>query len=616
MLYNSPAFWRESRSFRHPKKSRLWHRRSEWILLLTLAAFPFGNVVADDAPFGIYSGECTLNNEPTRVELEIVRNENYTAGITMTGGFKDVRELRRRGDRTPPKTERKFQFRASDPSETFGGWFAVELTEEGGQLKGTLTFRPKDSRHQQPVTQQPPPSVALTLSRSSSGENQANKSPGAEAEAPKVVTPGEITGVYDGAFSISKRQFSSQLQLKKESADKLSGVLSFSATASDAETLGSFKLKGSYNPANNNFALSSDGELTTSGGVILAKMNGSFDSASGEIRAQVSPDDGVLELTRNTEKTAELQAKIAGAAKRLTEAPVSLAQAKTDEERRDIIVRWFNRLKEEYPDIDLHHTVLDQIYPKVLNLFVDETFVPVFGKRYDAMTADDNNYLKQLFRRLFVGRERRELLDGFGDFLERPFVLPRGSFSYADVAPQLAFRRAVHQKWRETMDQLSTVSSTSAGFDKVLSLKKQGTEPFQDLWPSEFKQFQEAVDSAKHRVAEGALVERLDAALSNSSGYDGIMKLKETVDSNEELFALASKQAMGTARVLGVSLFSHTITIPRLVATSIRVDALALPRPVATDFVRIAEADHQYPITKVLWEPYKVSICNYNDIYI
>ena len=122
-----------------------------------------------------------------------------------------------------------------------------------------------------------------------------------------------------------------------------------------------------------------------------------------------------------------------------------------------------NRLKSEYPDIDLHHTVLDQIFPKVVSLFDDDSFVPVFGKPFDAMSADDRNYVKQLMRRLFMGRETRELLDGFGDFLNRPFVLDRGSFSYADVAPQLAFRRAVHQKWRETMDQLSTVSSTSAG---------------------------------------------------------------------------------------------------------------------------------------------------------
>lgn len=26
-----------------------------------------------------------------------------------------------------------------------------------------------------------------------------------------------------------------------------------------------------------------------------------------------------------------------------------------------------------------------------------------------------------------------------------------------------------------------------------------------------------------------------------------------------------------------------------------------------TDFVKIAEADHHYPITKVLWEPFRVS---------
>jgi hypothetical protein len=170
-------------------RSRLWPRcglpSSKWIRLLTLAALPFGNVVADDAPFGIYSGQCTLNNEPTRVELEIVRNEKYFAEgadailscfkkgetspmihITMTGGFRDVRQPRVPGDRSPPKTKREFQFSAADASEEFGGRFKVDLIEEGPELKGTLALVRRRTRGQPPAGRETPANVPLVLSRS------------------------------------------------------------------------------------------------------------------------------------------------------------------------------------------------------------------------------------------------------------------------------------------------------------------------------------------------------------------------------------------------------------------------------------------------------------------
>ena len=132
-----------------------------------------------------------------------------------------------------------------------------------------------------------------------------------------------------------------------------------------------------------------------------------------KLRAQVNPNNGDLDLTRNAHKTAELQTKVAGKVKRLAEGPASLAEAKSDEERRDVIIRWFNQLKEEYPDIDLHHTVLNEIYPKVLNLYEDDSFMPVFGKPFDAMSADDRNYVKQLIRRLFIGTETKRFARWF-----------------------------------------------------------------------------------------------------------------------------------------------------------------------------------------------------------
>jgi hypothetical protein len=527
-----------------------------WCMAEPLAA-------VDESVFGTYWGDCTLNNEPVHIDLEIVKNEKYGQGggadallfistkgetppsnpITLWGGYRDVPQPRRRGDHSPPQTKREFHFTAPEASEAFGGSFSVQFIQEGGQLKGTLGLQPVRTRHRPDgtaVEPAQPASVPLVLSRARSTETASHVVP--QPEGPRHLNPDEITGVYNGSLIENKRQFFAQLRVTRKGPSDLSGLLSFSASASNTQPLGSFKLKGKYDPSNQKFQLSSGGELTASDGLILATATGNFEPAGGKIHAQLSPNGGTLELTRNGDKTAELQAMNAESAKRLSQGPASLGEAKSDEERRDVIVRWFNQLKEEYPDIDLHHTVLNEIYPKVLKLYGDDSFMPVFGKPFDAMSADDRNYVKQLMRRLFMGRETRDLLDGFGDFLERPFVLDRGSFSYADVAPQVAFRRAVHQKWRATMDQLATVPSTSAGFDKILSLGKQGTEPFKDLWPSQFKQFQKAVDSAKHRVAEGALRERLDAALSTSSGYDGILKLKETVDSNEELFALASEE--------------------------------------------------------------------------
>ena len=515
----------------------------------------------DESVFGTYSGQCTLNGEPMRVALEIVRNEGSQNGgdvlltiskngeassvtrVTMRGGYRDVRQPRPRGDHSPPETSRQFDFSALDVSEAFGGFFRVQLTQEDSQLKGTLSFAPARTRHrrdQPAVEPAQPASAPLVLTRSRSPKSESRVAP--EAEGSRHLSPAEITGAYEGTLTTNKRQFFGQLRLTREGASDLSGELIFSAIAGDREPLGSFKLKGTFDPANRTFKLSSGGELTSSDGLILATVNGDFDPSSGKIRAQLTPDGGALDLTRNAKKTAELQAKNAEAAKRLSEGPVSLAQAGTDEERRDAIVRWFSRLKAEYPDIDLHHTVLNEIYPKVLNLFGDDDFVPVFGKPFDAMAFDDRNYVKYLFRRLFTQSTTRNLLDGFGDFLDRPFVLDRGSFSYADVAPQLAFRRTVRKQWQETMHRLKSLSPTSADYDQVVSLEKKGTDPFRDLWPSEFKQFKDAVESTKHRLADGAATERLDAAMENATGLEGARVLSDWIDQQIELLKYVSDE--------------------------------------------------------------------------
>ena len=529
-------------------------RRRPSLQLLVLAAncLLVANGLTEEPVFGTYSGECTLNGEPIRVELEIVKNDmlgrtgadgllsllksretSPAARVTMRGRYRDVLQPRRRGDPSPPKTNRQFEFRAMDPSEAFGGDFRLKLEEEGGALKGILSLAKREPRPGKTDE------VPITLRRNAT--LQGNVTVSARSPGETKVDPNDIAGVYDGALTAQKRQFFAQLRLSREGPNELSGELIFSATASDKVPLGLFKLKGTFDPANSTFTLSSGRELTSSDGLILATANGDFERASGKIHAQLTPRGGTLELTRNEKKTAELQAKSTESTKRLGQGPVSLAQARTDDERRDAIVRWFRRLKQEYPDLDLHHSILGpELYGKVLNLFCDDDFVPVFGKTFEALTADDRNYVKQLFRRLFA-RERRELLDGFGDFLERPFVLPAGSFSYADVAPQLAYRRTVHKQWHETMDRLKSLSPASADYDELLSLEKKGTEPFHDLWPSEFKQFQEAIESTKHRLADGAATDRVNAAIASTSGLDSARSLASWAEQRKELLQYVSE---------------------------------------------------------------------------
>src|SRR5439155_4568841 len=84
--------------------------------------------------------------------------------VTMRGGYRHVREIRRRGDPSAPKATTEFNFRTIDVSEMLGGMMVVQLTQDSSQLKGTLNVQPMQNRHwrdQTPVRSAQPASVPL-----------------------------------------------------------------------------------------------------------------------------------------------------------------------------------------------------------------------------------------------------------------------------------------------------------------------------------------------------------------------------------------------------------------------------------------------------------------------
>jgi hypothetical protein len=529
------------------------------VTLLTLAVAAVAQQPqAGDTVFGTSRGECMLGDRKMTVEFEVVKNpilvgtaadailrffakggdKSPLGSVTMRGEIKTTTEPQPRSAHpAPPKTKRRYDFRAYDFSETFGGRFRLTLEEEGFKLIGTLALSEVKG------TGQNPSSTPIVLIRIALpvDQNASNPSP---TQAPEQVNPTEITGVYEGSYIANKRQFSLELTVSQGiESNALSAVFILSTGGASAQALGSYKLEGEINPSTHQFQLRPGEWINSSGGFTKVTMQGVFEPSTGKLQGEVSPEKGTFDLARDAQKTAQLQAKIAADKKRLNEVPVALADAKSDDERRLVIVRWFSRLKMEYPGIDLHHTVLDKLYPKTLNLFGDDDFAPVFGKAFDSMTPDDRRYIMQLLRRLFNGRETRDLLDGFGDSLSRPFLLEQGSFSYADVAPQIAFRRGVHKKWREAIERLETTPSSSTGYDQIESLESDGDKEFVDLWPSDIKRFQNEVDSAKHRVAEGALKERMDAALAKATEQQNVVILQKAMEDEQELFQLVPQQA-------------------------------------------------------------------------
>jgi hypothetical protein len=62
------------------------------------------------------------------------------------------------------------------------------------------------------------------------------------------------------------------------------------------------------------------------------------------------------------------------------------------------------------------------------------------------------------------------------------------------------------------------------------------------LWPSELKQFQEAVESTKHRLADGASTERLNIAISQANGVDGARSLSSWADQQKQLLSYVSDE--------------------------------------------------------------------------
>ena len=162
------------------------------------------------------------------------------------------------------------------------------------------------------------------------------------------------------------------------------------------------------------------------------------------------------------------------------------------------VTEWISRFRQEYPALKVSQYTSAETENGAANLFGDGHFVPVFGRRYSQFDAGQRSHIfYQIYRKCPHG------------FRNKPWVGPvfRGAFEQsgflksANIAAIVEKRREVRAWLNEQNDQLDSIPSTAAGFNRLNSLATKGAARISGLWPSEQTTFNSRVSVRKSKVA-------------------------------------------------------------------------------------------------------------------
>jgi len=113
----------------------------------------------------------------------------------------------------------------------------------------------------------------------------------------------------------------------------------------------------------------------------------------------------------------------------------------------EALAKWSKRFEQEYPDLDLRHTPLEKLYPLEAKLFMDEMFVPYFGKPYDQLSERTRQTIwRKPMRKCFTSSEYRGQFRWQRTMLHHSFEGKSASFTFAQIAPFVARAREIRRK--------------------------------------------------------------------------------------------------------------------------------------------------------------------------
>jgi hypothetical protein len=194
------------------------------------------------------------------------------------------------------------------------------------------------------------------------------------------------------------------------------------------------------------------------------------------------------------------------------------------------LTAWAAILDREYPPAVLRSYPVDGLSPRALNLFRDEYFRLFYGKTFSQTTDQERQqYLVTVFRGCGANQVTPQELapvQKYRQALEYPFQYGSPTaFAGQEFAKKLAERQTIARWKDDTLRGLNAVPATLEGIDRLEGFRQKGEKDLESLFPSEKRQFLQAVND-RRKLFLPALAEQLLAiAGSMPAGPDGAKAL-------------------------------------------------------------------------------------------
>jgi hypothetical protein len=328
----------------------------------------------------------------------------------------------------------------------------------------------------------------------------------------------EIQGTFTGSYVCNQRQISLQLSLEPKGTSQLAGIFTFYTPGTDpSKPLGAFRVDGTFEPTTGVFRLLPTSWVKPAMGYMTVGLTGTYDAASGKVKGNLqAPGCLPFELARDENATRRAAEEAAAREKRFANAPTSLSQARDPAEQCLVVGKWYSRFKSEYADTDILSSMADQLQNRAMNLFLDEEFVPVFGKTLERMQDPERQQMMLLVRRCADQQTDRGDHFMYQNTLQWPFRVA------ADAISLLAYRRTLRQQKQQLLQELPALPANGQSTQRVATLRDAELKTYEVLWPSEYRALTKAVETAAVRLAAPGLESWVNTVIAGASGHEGL----------------------------------------------------------------------------------------------
>ena len=203
----------------------------------------------------------------------------------------------------------------------------------------------------------------------------------------------------------------------------------------------------------------------------------------------------------------------------------------------DVLSSWVQRLYTEYPQADFLAINAGELEDVTANLFGDEDFVPVFGRRFDEAGAAER---ARIFKNIYM-RCPRELRR------TPPYnaVFRTGFMNIPHRMDPQALKRKVEEgreirSWlRQQLEDLDRIPVSTDGLARVVALSKDSSETISGLWPSEQNDFLQRVGARRSQIA----LDLAASTIANSPLDPGSLSVLRGIAAEAEVHTIALDRA-------------------------------------------------------------------------